>query len=56
MGGKGIGPQAIQAMQAQQGQPGAQFTPQAMGGKGNRMSMDMPQRPSSIGGKGPSQD
>jgi hypothetical protein len=53
MGGKGIGPQAIQAMQSQ---TGYQPAPQQMGGKGNRMSMDMPQRPSPVGGKGASQD
>jgi hypothetical protein len=53
MGGKGVSPQAIQAMQSQ---TGYQPAPQQMGGKGNRMTMDMPQRPSPIGGKGASED
>jgi len=53
MGGKGFSPQAVQAMQSQ---TGYQPAPQQMGGKGNRMTMDMPQRPSPIGGKGASED
>ena len=48
MGGKGVSPQAIQAMQSQ---TGYQPAPQQMGGKGAA-----PQRPSSVGGKGASQD
>jgi hypothetical protein len=46
-----------QAQQAQQYQAALRNQgPQQMGGKGSRMSMDMPQRPSPVGGKGASQD